>query len=413
MIKFRPTLSALSRAFALCVLATAVTAVVPVAQAADTKEAKEPKCEVNKKFADKYKPAGEAAQKGDWATALSAAKEAYAEAKLPCEQMYAVQLERSAAYNLKNNEELLAAAALMNTVSTVTEKDKITNLQVIYQTLIQQKEFDKAIPALKDYIAASGASADSYDMLARLSYQQKDCAGAVDALSKVVAIQPASEQQLLMTQDCQYKAKNTAAQAAATEELLKRFPKENYMIGVLALYQDKDELQLLNLYRLAYSRGFLTRQGQIIEYAGLADRAGMPAEAQKVLEKAATEKWITLDDKNTKQLAAEKRNAAEDKKTLPALEKEAKASSSGKRDVAVGYTYFGFEDWANAVESIKRGLSAGRAADVKRADDANMVLGIALSRQGKYDDAAAAFAAAKTDARMAKAAELWTALMKP
>ena len=123
-------------------------------------------------------------------------------------------------------------------------------------------------------------------------------------------------------------------------------------------------------------------------------------------------RWITLDDKNSKLLAAEKRNAADDKKSLPALDKEARAGKSGNKDIAVGYAYFGLEDYPSAVDAIKRGLTADRAGDVKRLDDANMVLGISLVRLGKFDEATAAFAAAKADARMKKAAEAWTALMK-
>ena len=50
--------------------------------------------------------------------------------------------------------------------------------------------------------------------------------------------------------------------------------------------------------------------------------------------------------------------------------------------------------------------------DVKRVDDANMVLGISLARLKRYEEAEAAFNAAKADARMQKAAEIWIALMK-
>ena len=325
----------------------------------------------------------------------------------------AAQLQRSAAYSLKNDDEIILAAKQMNSVPGVSDKDKQTNLQLIYQTLIKQKNYDAAIPALKDYIAVAGANAENLDLLARLYYQQKDCAGATETIEKIrQTTPPASEQVLLMAQDCYYKANDTARQSSATEELLYRFPKDSYMIGVLALNQNADERALLNLYRLAFAKGFLQKQAQIVDYAGLAERAGVASEAARILEKSAADHWITLDDKNSKLLATEKRNAADDKKSLPALDKEARAGKSGNKDIAVGYAYFGLEDYASAVDSIKRGLTGDRAGDVKRADDANMVLGISLARLGKFDEATAAFTAAKADARMKKAAEAWTALMK-
>lgn len=416
MNMFRPARDSRSYAALAACLTLALGAYAPATFAAEAKDAKEPKCEVTEKFSEKYKVAAAAAQKTpepDWATALSAVKEAYGLAKKPCEQAAAAQLQRSAAYSLKNDDEIIVAAKQMNSVPGVSDKDRQTNLQLIYQTLIKQKNYDAAIPALKDYMAVAGAGNDNLDLLARLYYQQKDCAGATETIEKIrQSATPASEQLLLMAQDCYYKANDTVRQASATEELLYRFPKDSYMIGVLALNQSADERALLNLYRLAFAKGFLQKQAQIVDYAGLAERAGVASEAAKVLEKSAGEHWITLDDKNAKLLAAEKRNAADDKKSLPALDKEARAGKSGNKDIAVGYAYFGIEDYPSAVDAIRRGLTAERAGDVKRADDANMVLGISLARLGKFDEAKAAFAAAKADARMAKAAEAWTNLMK-
>ena len=416
MSKFRLTVGPGALGALCACIALSFGSYSPSASAAEAKDAKEPKCEVTEKFSEKYKVAAAAAQKTpepDWATALPAAKEAFAAAKKPCEQAAAAQLQRSAAYSLKNDDEIIVAAKQMNSVPGTTDKDKQTNLQLIYQTLIKQKNYDAAIPALKDYMAAAGATNDNLDLLARLYYQQKDCAGATETIEKVrQSATPASEQLLLMAQDCYYKANDTARQSSATEELLYRFPKDSYMIGILALNQSADERALLNLYRLAFAKGFLQKQAQIVDYAGLAERAGVASEAAKVLEKSAAEHWITLDDKNSKLLAAEKRNAADDKKSLPALDKEARAGKSGNKDIAVGYAYFGLEDYPSAVDAIKRGLTAERAGDVKRLDDANMVLGISLVRLGKFDEATAAFAAAKADARMKKAAEAWTALMK-
>ena len=48
-----------------------------------------------------------------------------------------------------------------------------------------------------------------------------------------------------------------------------------------------------------------------------------------------------------------------------------------------------------------------RAARIKRPDDANMVLGIALLKLKKNADATKAFTAAKADPRMAGVAKIW------
>ena len=75
-------------------------------------------------------------------------------------------------------------------------------------------------------------------------------------------------------------------------------------------------------------------------------------------------------------------------------------------------THFGFADYANAAEALKRALLPDHVARVKRVDQANMTLGIALARLKKFDDAEKAFNAAKADPRQAKPAALWLAWLR-
>ena len=71
--------------------------------------------------------------------------------------------------------------------------------------------------------------------------------------------------------------------------------------------------------------------------------------------------------------------------------------------VAIGKLYFSAGDYANAVDAIQKGLAKGGVAD---ADDANMLAGIANSRQGKPTEARAAFDAVKAPA-LTDIARLW------
>ena len=74
--------------------------------------------------------------------------------------------------------------------------------------------------------------------------------------------------------------------------------------------------------------------------------------------------------------------------------------------------YFGLEQYPAAIAALSRGLAPDHVARVQRPDDANMALGIAYARTKKFAEAEKAFQAAKADPRMAKAADLWLAMMK-
>ena len=106
-------------------------------------------------------------------------------------------------------------------------------------------------------------------------------------------------------------------------------------------------------------------------------------------------------------LAQAKLQAAEDRRLIAQLDKEARGGKSGEADVKLGLAYLSLGDYDKAAEAIERGLTAERIGRVKRVDDAQMCLGIAYLKLGKKDEANKAFTAAKGDPRMAKAATVW------
>jgi ABC-type taurine transport system ATPase subunit len=109
----------------------------------------------------------------------------------------------------------------------------------------------------------------------------------------------------------------------------------------------------------------------------------------------------------TELLKQSRRGAAEDKQQIATLDKQARAGKNGEADVALGLAYLGLGQYDKAAEAIQRGLEPERVHGVKRVDDANMTLGIAFTKLQKKDEAIKAFTAAKADARVARAADIW------
>jgi len=91
-------------------------------------------------------------------------------------------------------------------------------------------------------------------------------------------------------------------------------------------------------------------------------------------------------------------------------DKEARAAKNGENDYRVALTYFGMGKYAEAAEAARRALQPDRIGRIKRPDEAQMLLGMALARGKKAAEAKAAFAEARKDAKMAAAADLWTAV---
>jgi thioredoxin-like negative regulator of GroEL len=136
--------------------------------------------------------------------------------------------------------------------------------------------------------------------------------------------------------------------------------------------------------------------------------AGAMSEAQAFLKKAGLKK----DDK-VKGLERQAASFSEaEQKSLAVKDKEARAAKNGENDYRVALTYFGMGKYTEAAEAARRAVQPDRIGRLKRPDEAQMLLGMALARGKKAAEAKAAFAEARKDAKMAPAADLWMAVAK-
>ncbi|MCZ8132909.1 MAG: tetratricopeptide repeat protein [Steroidobacteraceae bacterium] len=356
----------------------------------------------------KLQPAQQAFDKGDFDTALTLAQEALALAKEPDDTVISLQILRAASARkndlmgfAKYSEQLLALDALTGDERKKTEE----NLARIY---FQQKDYAKSRQWATRWVEGGGGAA-ALEVLAATYLIENDCKNGIGPFEKSLEGREPTEQQLRTMNTCYLQLEDKAKRRATLETLVTRFQKREYFIDLLNSHQDAqaDSRAVLNLYRLGLDRNWLWRESDLVEFAIMALDAGAPAEAEKVLEFAQKSGSLSTSTNNQQLQRQAKQLAAEDRKTIAALDKEARGGKNGEADVKVGLAYIGLGEYQKAVDAIRRGLQPDRVARVRRLDDAWMTLGIALSRLGNTAEAAKAFEQAKTDARMAPAADLW------
>ncbi len=399
----------------LAVVLSAVVAwaaVAPAATAAEDKKGPSLSAEVYK-FA---KPAQEALTKGDYETG-------YAQAKLALDTARGAKAPK--AYDILTSLNLLAAAlqgkkdyvgladALeqINATEGAPADQKIRNYHSLAQIYGQNAVYDKAVTNTKLWIEQGNGGTEAWGFLAKLYLIQKDCTNGIVALEKSVEGKEPTETDLKLEYQCYNTLGQKAKVTQALEALESRFFTREYLISLMANYEtDTDAHAMMNLWRLAFDREFMTRESEFLSYSDMALEAGSPAEALKVLETGIAKgavKIISQTDSNARRLKQAKDLTADDKKMVASLDKEARAGKSGEADVKVGLAYFGLGEYDKAAESIERGLTPDRVAKVKRVDDAYMNLGVAYYKLGKKDLAEKAFKSAESDPRMARAARVW------
>jgi tetratricopeptide (TPR) repeat protein len=168
-----------------------------------------------------------------------------------------------------------------------------------------------------------------------------------------------------------------------------------------------NEGNLLQTYRLMFDTDVLKDPADYMEMAELCLDSGSPGEAQRVLDRA-FQKNVFADqrskDRAQRLLDSAKKRAASDQASLPKLEQEANASSTGEKNIAVGRAYLGYAQYDKAIDQLNKGLTKG---GLKNEADARLTLGIAQLKGGHKDEAVKTFKSVKGDPALEKLANLW------
>lgn len=275
-------------------------------------------------------------------------------------------------------------------------------LRLIAQLYFQPdlRDLNKVVTYGKRWLEAAGtrdpvmvglvgqASYFNDDFSAAANYMKEATAGAVAAGEKP------EENWLLILQNSYGKLKNDPGVIDATVDLVRYYPRKEHWITLsssLLRAASTKELEILQVFRLLYVVDAMDSADDFTEAASVALRSGSPGEALKFIERGyATKVLDTSGDKQKSQQLLEdsRRQVADDRKTLPQFEKEAKAAKVGEADVKLGEAFLSYDQPAKAIEAIQRGIAKG---GVKSLDDANLSLGRAFLAAGDRAGAAKAF----------------------
>jgi hypothetical protein len=252
--------------------------------------------------------------------------------------------------------------------------------RLLFQLAATNHENAKAIEYGKQISDLGGASANDLLIMAQLYYQQKDCkSSAIWGDKAIAAFRKAGEQpkEVLyqIRLQCASDASDSGAMATALLELIRLTNKTTYWNSVIRIERqdERDDRNLLMIYRLMYDTNSMTADTDYNEMAQLLGDAALPGEAQVVLEKMIASGVLREEHKERtmRLLNSLKKRAEADKKGLAQLDAEAAKNPSGDLSVKTGEVHFGFGDYAIAITTINAGIQKGQ---VKHLDEAYVYL---------------------------------------
>jgi tetratricopeptide (TPR) repeat protein len=380
---------------------------------------------ISKQIAKPMAAAQEAMKAKKWQEVLTRTREAEAVpgAKSQFDQYWMSEFRGYAYHNLRQTAE--AARELENGLNSpcMPESGKMERYKALVGLYTALRNYPKVIDYGNRAIKVS-RDPDMQVAVAQAYYQSGNNKDAVRVMNEMLADfdkagRVPKEQQLLLVQAACSKVNDNNCVSRVFEKLVQHYPKPDYWRNLMvALKQtDTNDLQALNVLRLASNVKVLTKADDYKEYAQLALEEKLAGEAQSVLEQGFTNKAF-VDERqvsvNQRLLEASKKQAALEKAALAKEEAAAKAAKTGDADIKLGAQYLSFGETAKAIEALQRGitkggLGAGGTPEVQaqKADEASILLGIAYLKNNNKAEAARAFRSVKRDQTMTRIAKLW------
>ncbi len=375
-----------------------VTWAAPAARAAEKEKAPA----ISRIIGKEMQAAQQALQKGQWQEALKNLDAAEEKSPLTAFDKKTIYDFRGFAHvklnNMKAAEEDFEKA-LATGAYPPEEAAKTTRM--LFRLSAGNQQYAKAIEFGKQVVDSGSASADDVGVMAQLYYLQKDCKNTDIWADKAAAAarkagEAPKENIYQFKLQCASDAGNNAGMVSALVDLIKLTNKTNYWNTLLRLERqdERDDHNLLMIYRVMYDTNSMTADTDFIEMAQLLGDAALPGEAAAVLAKATATGVIKPEHKErtARLLAALQARGDADKKGLPQFETEAGKNPSGELSVKLGEVYYGAGDYQNAVAAIGRALQKGQ---IKHQDEAYVYLGRAQAALKNVADARKAFGSLK------------------
>jgi hypothetical protein len=347
--------------------------------------------------------AQKALQAGQWAEALKSLDEAEGKSGItPFDKFKIHDLKGYAEFKLAKYKEAEAdyEAALAAGQYTPEETARTTNL--LFRVAAQNQQYAKAIEYGKQVTDSPTAKPDDFNIMAQLYYLQKDCKNTVAWADKSLAAskkagETPKENTYQFKLQCASDAGDTAGMEGPLVDLIKLTNKTTYWNTFLRLERqdERDDHNLLMIYRVMYNTNAMNADTDYIEMAQLLGDAALPGEAAAVLSKAMSNGIVKDEHKErTARLLKSLQDRADaDKKGLPQQEAEAGKSASGELSVKLGEVYYGFGDYQKAADAIAQGLQKG---NIKHQDEAYVYQALADAQLKNYAEAKKAIANLKS-----------------
>ena len=254
--------------------------------------------------------------------------------------------------------------------------------------LIEAKNYAGAIEILDGFIANQREQVpEAFYLLGLAHYQLGDYAKArapAERAATLAADAPVSWLELVA--DILKRSDQPRAAITWLERLIEKAPGTKvYWLELSVAYEKVGDFEKsLATMRLAQQAGLLTEDGDFRRLSDLLVHQGLPFQGAEVLDQALTAQTVSADEAAYTKLGTAWFMAGETDKAVQPLENAARAAAGGDAYIRLANVQITRQDWAAAIAALHAGMGKGSLTDEAQA---NLLMGVALYAQGKFDEA--------------------------
>ena len=287
----------------------------------------------------------------------------------------------------------------------------MSTLKTKAQLLFTTEDYEEALATIRELMkVVPEPSADIFMIEGQALFQLARYDEALVPIKTAIEMfreqgQIPKENWLLLLRVIYFEQKDYENMIEVVRELIAYYPKDTYILTLAGIYSELgDTKKQLALTEVLYEKGYLNTASHITNLANLYLLHGLPYKAATLLDKEVEAGIVDANERNLRLLSQAWYQAREDQKAIPPLERAAELSGEGDLYVRLAQAHINLENWRDAADAIRQALKAG---GLKRTDQANIMLGMALFNQKQLEQARRAFERAAADERSARAASQW------
>lgn len=371
--------------------------------------------------AEVHKPlaaAQEALKNNQMDQALALTRDALAVTQLtPAERVVVLRTQAVAALRAQNWDVGIESLEFLVSSPDVPPPDRVPMLESLINAAQQKKDHARVVKWARQYLQDGGPKSVVRVVMIQTLVVMGEHQQAVEAMLEKIRLDAAAgvktpEQELRMLAVSYRQLKDSAGYQATLRRLLEAYPSKAYWSEVIQRLAQKASANPrleLDLYRLLAYTDNLEEATEYKEMAELALRAGLPAEAFRVLAKGVEAGILGqgADAPAHAKLRTEaQKKAQEDAQSFVQLEKAAK---DGAAWTGVGDVYASQQNWPAANAAYAKALALG---GLRREHEFRLHYAISLIQAGEKDAARQQLAAVQGDALAVELASLWGLLAR-